>query len=123
MPLVISLIRAIAFVTTFRHNVRGAELAGELLPRSVTAHGDDSLGAHLPGREHAQKADRAIADDDGGCSRLDVRCISREPAGAQYVGGTRAGSAQDHRMACLPWSAPAFHPPEGYAGTAPGLAS
>ena len=35
-------------VAALGHDVGRAELAGELLPRFVTAHRDDAPGAHLP---------------------------------------------------------------------------
>ena len=69
-----------------RDDVGRAELARELLPRLVTAHRDDPLRAHLLRREHAEQADRAVADDDDGRARLDVRRVGGEPAGAHHVG-------------------------------------
>ena len=67
------------------HNIRRAELAGKLLPRLVPAHGNDSLGPHLPAESTASKPDRAVAHDDYGHTWLDVSCIRREPACAQHV--------------------------------------
>lgn len=40
-----------AVVAALGHDVRRAELAGELLPRRVTAHRDDPFGTELPGGE------------------------------------------------------------------------
>ena len=85
MPFVRSLMRATAFVTALRHDVGGAELAGEFLPRFVTAHRDNPLGPHLPGREHAKKADGAVADNNDGRPRLHVSGIGGEPASTQDV--------------------------------------
>src|SRR4051812_7172645 len=45
------------FVAAFGDDVRGAELACELLARLMTAHRDDPLRAHLLRREHAQESD------------------------------------------------------------------
>ena len=75
-----------AFVTALGHDVGRAELAGELLPRRVTAHRDDPLGTHLPGREHTEEADRAVTDDRDRPARLHVGRIGGEPAGAHDVG-------------------------------------
>src|SRR5665647_1725647 len=44
-----------ALVTTLGHDVGRAELAGELLPRFMAAHRDDSLSTHLLGRKHTQE--------------------------------------------------------------------
>jgi hypothetical protein len=74
-----------ALVAALGHDVGRAELAGELLPLLVAAHRDDPLGAHLLRRQHAEQADRAVADDDDRRSRLHVRGVGGEPAGAQHV--------------------------------------
>jgi hypothetical protein len=52
-----------ARVVALGHDVRGAVLAGQLLPRLMSAHGDDALGAELLRSEHTQEADGTIADD------------------------------------------------------------
>ena len=44
-------------------------------------------GAHLPGREHAEQAHRAVADDHHGRSRLHIGGIGGEPACAENIGG------------------------------------
>lgn len=74
-----------ALVAALGHDVGRAELAGELLPRVVAAHGDDPPGAHLPGGEHAEEADRAVADDRDRLAWLHVGRVGGEPAGAQNV--------------------------------------
>ena len=76
-----------AFVAALGHDVGRAELACELLPRLVAAHGDDPLRAHLLGGEHAEQADRAVADDHDRRSRLHIGRVRGEPAGAQNIGG------------------------------------
>src|SRR5208283_215723 len=55
-----------ALVAALGNDVSRAKLAGELLPRRVTAHRNDPLGPHLLGRQNAEQADRAVADDDHG---------------------------------------------------------
>ena len=57
-----------------------AELAGEFLPFLVTAHGDDPLRPHLFGRQDAEQAHRAVADDHDGLSGLHVGRVGGEPA-------------------------------------------
>src|SRR6185503_15597463 len=52
-----------ALVATFRHDVRRAEFARQLLPGLVPAHGDDAFGAHLLRREDAEQSDGAVTDD------------------------------------------------------------
>ena len=52
----------------------------------VTAHRDDPLRAHLLRGEHAEQADRAVADDHDRRARLHVGRIGGEPAGAHDVG-------------------------------------
>lgn len=53
-------------VPALDHDAGRAELARERLPRRVTAHGDDPLGAPLLRGEHPEETDRAISDDDDG---------------------------------------------------------
>ena len=81
-----------ALVTAFDHDVGRAEFARELLPRLVTAHRDDPLGAHLLGGEHAEQANGAVTDDHDGRAWLHVRRVGGEPAGAQDIRrGEQAG--------------------------------
>lgn len=51
-------------VATLGNDVGGTEVAGEFLPILVAAHGEDPRGPQLPGRKHAEQADRAVANDD-----------------------------------------------------------
>src|SRR4051812_1270776 len=83
-----------ALVAALANDVRGAELACELLPRVVAAHRDDAFGTHLPGREHAEESDRAVTHDDDRRAWLDVRGIGRKPAGPHHVG--QCQHARDH---------------------------
>src|SRR4051794_38142188 len=53
------------FVTAFAHDLGGAKLARQFLPRWVAAHRDDSLRAHLPGRKNSKQADRAVTHNQG----------------------------------------------------------
>ena len=64
------------------------------LPRLVSAHRDDALGAHLLRGQHAEQTDRAVTDDDDRRARLDVGGIGREPARAHHVGERE--QARDH---------------------------
>src|SRR5438445_3956091 len=75
-----------AIVTALRHDVGCAKLGGEPLPRLVTAHRDDPLGAHLLGGENAEEPDRAVADDRYRRAGLHIRCIGGEPGGTHDVG-------------------------------------
>ena len=52
----------------------------------MTAHRDDSLGAHQLGGKHAEKTDRTVADDRDRRAGLHVRGVGGEPAGAHHVG-------------------------------------
>jgi hypothetical protein len=52
----------------------------------VPAHRDDSLGAHLLRREHAQQSDRAVTHDDDRRTWLHIRGFCRKPARAHHVG-------------------------------------
>src|SRR6266404_4558284 len=49
-----------ALVTALGHDVGRAELAGEFLPRLVTAHRDDPLRTHQLCGKHTEKADRTV---------------------------------------------------------------
>ena len=60
----------------------------------VPAHRDDPLGAELPGRQHGEQADRAVADDRDGLARLHVGGDGAEPAGAEHVGGGQQAGDQ-----------------------------
>ena len=48
-----------ALILALGHDVGGAELTSKLLPRIVTAHGDDVLGSHLPSRESTPRGPTA----------------------------------------------------------------
>jgi hypothetical protein len=110
-----------AVVAALGHDVSGAELAGQLLPRLVAAHGDDLLGAQPPGREDAEHPDGTVADDG---DRLAWPCFGgngTEPAGAQDVcyprDGQRIGPAA-RSLSGYPWPNPpaAFTAGPGVAG-------
>ena len=83
-----------ALVATLDDDVGRPELAGELLPRLVAAHGDDPLRPHLLRRQHRQQAHRTVADDRDGGPRPHVGRVGREPAGAQHVGGRQEARDQ-----------------------------
>jgi hypothetical protein len=71
---------------TLGHNVGRAELESKLLPRYVPAHHNDSFCAPLPGGEHSEQSDRAVADHCDRRSRLHIRGIGSEPARAHHIG-------------------------------------
>ena len=75
-----------ALVTALGHDVGCAELAGELLPRLMTAHRDDALGTHLLGGKHTEEADRTVTDDGNRAAGLHVGGFGGEPAGAHDIG-------------------------------------
>src|SRR2546426_7039648 len=83
-----------ALVAALGHDVGRAELAGELLPRLVTAHRDDSFGAHLLGGEYAEEADRPVSDDGDRHAGFYIRRLGGEPACAKDVGGRQ--QARNH---------------------------
>src|SRR6266496_1651907 len=83
-----------ALVAALGHDVGRAELAGELLPRLVTAHRDDSFGAHLLGGEHTEEADRPVSDDGDRHAGFYIRRLGGEPACAEDVGGRQ--QARNH---------------------------
>ena len=83
-----------AFVAALGHDVGRAELAGKLLPRLVSAHRDDALGAQLLRGQHRAQADRAVADDRDRLARARPRRVGAEPAGAQDVGGRQQARDQ-----------------------------
>lgn len=61
-----------AIGAAFRHDVGGAVVQRQVLPRLVAAHGDDASGVHLLRGQHAHQPDRAVADTatvEPGCSR------------------------------------------------------
>src|SRR5439155_18835940 len=74
-----------ALVAALSHDVGRTECACELLPRGVPAHDDDQLCTHLPGGEHAQVANRPVADDHDRRARLDVGRVGYEAARPQHV--------------------------------------
>src|SRR5258708_38786441 len=49
-------------ITSLSHDVRGAELTGDLLSRFMTTHCDDPLRTHLLCVEHRQETHRASTD-------------------------------------------------------------
>jgi len=69
-----------ALVAALGHDVGRAELAGKPLSHGVPAHRDDSLCAHLPGREHAEQTNRTITDDHDGRAGLHVGRIGGCPS-------------------------------------------
>src|SRR5207247_6073855 len=71
-----------SFVTALGDDVGRAELAGEFLPRLVTAHGDDPLSTHLLRGKHTKEPDRAVTYDRDCHARLYVGCGGGKPAGA-----------------------------------------
>src|SRR6516165_10634583 len=71
-----------ALVAALGHNFGRPELAGELLPRLVTAHRDNPLSTDLPAREHTEETNRAVTDDHERHARLNVGCLGCEPARA-----------------------------------------
>ena len=83
-----------ALVAALSHEVGRAELQGKLLPRLVTAHGDDTLGTQLLGGEHRAEAYRAVTDDCDHLARLHVGRVGAEPAGAQHIGGRQQAGDQ-----------------------------
>jgi len=72
-------------IATLSDDVGGAEVAGQLLPWLVAAHGDDPLGAQPGGGQHTEQADCTIADNCDGHTGLHVRGDGGEPAGAHHV--------------------------------------
>ena len=112
-----------ALVAALGHDVGRAELAGELLAGLVAAHRDDALGAQLLGGEHAEQADRAVADDRDRLAGAHLGRIGGKPARAQDIGGRqqtrdqvvrrerpawrpacRRPAARAAARACAPWS-------------------
>src|SRR5579883_329595 len=75
-----------AFFTTLSYNIGRTELASKLLSCFMTTDGDDTLCPHLFGREYAQEANRAIANDHNRRTWLDVGSVGCEPASPQYIG-------------------------------------
>ncbi len=73
-------------VPAFGDDVGGAELVGEGLPVGVAAHRDDPLRTELPGGEHREEADGAVADDRDGLTGAGLGGNRAEPAGAEDVG-------------------------------------
>jgi hypothetical protein len=53
----------------------------------VAAHGDDPLGAEVPGGQDGEQSDRAVADHGDGLARAGLGGHRAEPTGAQHVGG------------------------------------
>jgi hypothetical protein len=53
----------------------------------VPAHGDNALGAELPGGQHGQQPDGAVTHHRDGPARTDLGRHGAEPAGAEHVGG------------------------------------
>ena len=86
-PPVSSLTFLDAGVAALGDNVGGAELARESLPVGMAAERDDALGAELPGSQDSEQADRAVTDDRDGLTRPGLGRDSREPTGAEHVGG------------------------------------
>src|SRR5882724_7101953 len=72
-------------VAALGHNVGRAKLAGDFLPRCVTAHDNDSLRAHLLRGEHSQEADCAITDDGDCLTRFDIGGDGSKPASAENI--------------------------------------
>src|SRR6266849_10707768 len=75
-----------ALLTALGHDVGRAELAGEFLPRLMTAHRDDPFCPHPPGGEHSEETDRAVTDDRDRRAWLHVRCVGGKPTGAHDIG-------------------------------------
>ena len=67
-------------------HVGGAELAAEVGAGLVPAHQHDPLGAELPGRQHGQQADGAVADHGDGAALGHAASDGGVPAGAVDVG-------------------------------------
>jgi hypothetical protein len=74
-----------SFVAALFDDVGGAELAGQLLPRSVAAHRDNPLGPELPGGEHRQQAHSPVPDHHDGLPRSSLGGHRGEPPGSQHV--------------------------------------
>src|SRR5207237_5630389 len=74
-----------ALVSALGHDIRGAELARELLARFVATHRDDPLRAHLLRGQHTQQSDRAVTDHCDRRTWLYVRGIGGEPPGTHDV--------------------------------------
>ena len=74
-------------VAAFGDDVGSAEIAREGLPRLVTAHRDDAIGAQLLGGEDGEQADRTVTDDGDRLAGTRLRGNGAEPAGAQHVRG------------------------------------
>src|SRR5947199_6715193 len=74
------------FISHVRHYVRRTKFSSELLARRVTAHGDDSLCAHLFRGEHAEQTDRTVTDYRDSRARLHVGCIGGKPTSAHDIG-------------------------------------
>ena len=75
-----------AVVAALLDDVGRAELAGKLLARLVTAHGDDPVRAELLGGKHAEQPDRTVTDDGDRLARAGLGGDGTEPAGAEHVG-------------------------------------
>ena len=76
-----------AGVAAFGNDVGGAEFSRESLPVGMAAERDDALGTELPGSQDSEQADRAVTDDCDGLAGTGLGRHSREPAGAEHVGG------------------------------------
>src|SRR5207245_118734 len=86
MPFVSSLTRATPSSPRSVTNVRRTKFSSELLARRVTAHGDDSLCAHLFRGEHAEQTDRTVTDYRDSRARRHVGCIGGKPTSAHDIG-------------------------------------
>ena len=73
-------------VAALGDDVGRPELLGQPLPRLVSAHRDDPLGAELASGEHAGEPDGAVADHRHGHPRLDLGRDGRVPPGRHHVG-------------------------------------
>ena len=84
--------RGDALLAALGDHVGGAVLAAEIGAGLVPAHEHDPLGAELPGRQHGQQADGAVADHGDGAALGHSAAGCGVPAGAVDVGeGEQAG--------------------------------
>ena len=74
------------FGPAFADDVSGAKCTRQCDPVGVAAHDDDLLGAEALRRDHAAKADGAIADDGNAMARRDARDDRRVMACPHHVG-------------------------------------
>jgi hypothetical protein len=78
-------------VAAFGEDVRGTELAGDLLADRVAAQSDDPLGAQSHRCEHGGESDRTVADYGDGVALVDAAAHRGVMPGAHHVGQREQG--------------------------------